>query len=351
MRVVGRLLTYLALGGVFHFVSIVEEGILNNRCPIANFYETLSMCAFLVALMLVLSAPGIAAAANVLRLPTMTPLFGVYAAADPVAIPIQGTTRYLTAVEASKEFAAAQRGRLLAAIGMVATDMTEAQRNKERLRALSRRLVQAQEAERGRVALELHDHITQLLCAILVRSKVLAGKLPAHDGPAQREALKLREMLGQTAEEVERISRDLRPSVLDELGLVAVVRDTTTGNPDLSGPIRFVQKGHLYAFSPALAFQLLPGLYLGGTINFWEPIFDRNGWTSTQTNDLTSTGQGPSPPGLKVFDTLSEKTTFSGLNGHIGILWNAWGGLTIGVVYKTPFEADLHGGRQAVGGE
>ena len=37
------------LGTVFHFVSIVEEGIVNNRCPIANFYETLAMCAFLVA--------------------------------------------------------------------------------------------------------------------------------------------------------------------------------------------------------------------------------------------------------------------------------------------------------------
>jgi ABC-type uncharacterized transport system permease subunit len=37
-----------ALGAVFHFVSIMEEGIVNNRCPITNFYETLSMCAFLV---------------------------------------------------------------------------------------------------------------------------------------------------------------------------------------------------------------------------------------------------------------------------------------------------------------
>jgi signal transduction histidine kinase len=40
--------------------------------------------------------------------------------------------------------------------------------------------------------------------------------------------MKLREMLGQTAEEVERISRNLRPSVLDQLGLVAVLRDTST---------------------------------------------------------------------------------------------------------------------------
>src|SRR6266496_2658540 len=43
-------LTAFTLGTVFHFVSIIEEGIVNNRCPIANFYETLAMCALLVAL-------------------------------------------------------------------------------------------------------------------------------------------------------------------------------------------------------------------------------------------------------------------------------------------------------------
>src|SRR3954454_20510586 len=44
-------LTAFTVGMVFHFVSIVEEGLLNNRCPIANFYETLSMCAFLFAVL------------------------------------------------------------------------------------------------------------------------------------------------------------------------------------------------------------------------------------------------------------------------------------------------------------
>src|SRR5579863_9986868 len=39
------------LGGVFHFVSIIEEGIVSDRCPITNFYETLSMCAFLLVLL------------------------------------------------------------------------------------------------------------------------------------------------------------------------------------------------------------------------------------------------------------------------------------------------------------
>jgi ABC-type uncharacterized transport system permease subunit len=41
-------LSAFGIGAVFHFVSIVEEGIAIHRCPIANFYETLSMCAFLV---------------------------------------------------------------------------------------------------------------------------------------------------------------------------------------------------------------------------------------------------------------------------------------------------------------
>jgi len=113
-------------------------------------------------------------------------------------------------------------------IGMVVTDMTEARRNEELLRGLSHRIVQAQEFERGRVSIELHDNITQLLCAALVCSQVLANKLSKRYAPAQKEALKLCDMLGQSAKEVERISRNLRPSGLNELGLGAVLRSDST---------------------------------------------------------------------------------------------------------------------------
>jgi ABC-type uncharacterized transport system permease subunit len=44
-------LAAFSIGAVFHFVSIIEEGLRNNRCPIGNFYETLSMCAFLIVLL------------------------------------------------------------------------------------------------------------------------------------------------------------------------------------------------------------------------------------------------------------------------------------------------------------
>ena len=115
-----------------------------------------------------------------------------------------------------------------ATFGIVVTDMTETRRNEEMLRALTHRMVQVQEAERVRVAVELDDNITQLLCATHFRSQALAEKLAAGDRRLRRDATKLREMLGKTAEEVERISRNLRPSVLEKLGLVAALRDTST---------------------------------------------------------------------------------------------------------------------------
>ncbi len=138
-------------------------------------------------------------------------------ASDGSQIPVQISIRPL-----------AKNGFPTANFGMVVTDMTEARRTEELLRALTHRVVQVQEAERRRVALELHDNITQLLCAILVRCHTLADTLSASDAPARGEAVKLRELLGHAAGEVERISRNLRPSVLHDLGLVEVLRDATT---------------------------------------------------------------------------------------------------------------------------
>lgn len=120
----------------------------------------------------------------------------------------------------------AKRDANRATIGMVVTDMTAAWRTEQLLRTLTHRVVQAQEAERARVALDLHDNITQMLCAIRVRSEVLVDKLSECDGSPKQDAIKLRERLGQTAEAVECISRYLRPSGLEHLGLAAVLRAT-----------------------------------------------------------------------------------------------------------------------------
>lgn len=107
--------------------------------------------------------------------------------------------------------------------------------SEEQLRTLANWAVQAQEDERAGLALTLHDNITQLLCSIQIRTHTLLDKLPPSGAPAKREATELRELVGNAAEEVERISRRLRPSVLAMLGLVAVLRETGSAFAERTG--------------------------------------------------------------------------------------------------------------------
>ncbi len=111
--------------------------------------------------------------------------------------------------------------------GVIVTDMTETCNGMHKLPSFSQRLLEAQEVDRERVALALHGHITQLLCAILMHSEVIAIKLPANDLSAKRDMKKLRKMIGEAASAVERISRHLRPSALNHLGLGAMLQSDT----------------------------------------------------------------------------------------------------------------------------
>jgi signal transduction histidine kinase len=113
-----------------------------------------------------------------------------------------------------------------ATIGIVVTDMTQARRNEEVLRNLTRRVVQTQETERGRVANELRVNITQLLYVILGRCQTLAEKLQSGDRSACVDTTKINEIVSRTAEEVERIWRSLWSHELEKLGLVPALEKT-----------------------------------------------------------------------------------------------------------------------------
>lgn len=83
-------------------------------------------------------------------------------------------------------------------------------------KALVRRLLHAGEEERRRIARELHDEISQLLTVI---------QLSLEEVPEDTSAMrKAKELLSETQEEVHRIIYDLRPSILDDLGLSSAVR-------------------------------------------------------------------------------------------------------------------------------
>jgi len=91
----------------------------------------------------------------------------------------------------------------------------------EALRELPQRIMHAQESERRRVARELHDGVNQTLASIRLRLFKLERNLSHEQQEEARRASKLLEM---ARTEVTRISQNLRPSELDDLGLVPAFR-------------------------------------------------------------------------------------------------------------------------------
>jgi two-component system, NarL family, sensor histidine kinase NreB len=100
--------------------------------------------------------------------------------------------------------------------------LAELQSKSDRLQQLLHHAISAQEAERQRVARELHDEAGQSLTSILVRLKALQSET---DIEVVHDRLNgLRYLTTNTLEEVRRLAMDLRPMALDDLGLVAAIR-------------------------------------------------------------------------------------------------------------------------------
>jgi signal transduction histidine kinase len=96
-----------------------------------------------------------------------------------------------------------------------------------------RRVVEAQELERRRLARELHDETGQALTSILLG---LRGLEDARDGDQQREAVaELRELVVTTLQDVRNLAVELRPKALDDFGLVAALDRLTTGFSEQTG--------------------------------------------------------------------------------------------------------------------
>jgi signal transduction histidine kinase len=88
-----------------------------------------------------------------------------------------------------------------------------------------RRVVQAQELERQRLARELHDETGQALTSILLGLKPLEEALADH--PARGALAELREQVVSALQDVRRLAVELRPAVLDDFGLVPALERLT----------------------------------------------------------------------------------------------------------------------------
>ena len=102
--------------------------------------------------------------------------------------------------------------------------LEEAQQREAMRGELFRRVVAAQEAERQRIARDLHDETGQSLTAIGMGLRGLSGKIGTRNKNALNTLQKLESLSADSLKELQRLIADLRPSHLDDLGLSAALR-------------------------------------------------------------------------------------------------------------------------------
>ena len=98
------------------------------------------------------------------------------------------------------------------------------QRHREQLRDLAARLEAAREAERTRIAREIHDELGQALTALKIDLTWLRRRLPQPTAELAGKVDGMEAILDGTASAIQRIATELRPGVLDELGLQAAIQ-------------------------------------------------------------------------------------------------------------------------------
>jgi long-subunit fatty acid transport protein len=102
--------------------------------------------------------------------------------------------------------------------------------------------------------------------------------------------------------------------------------------------VDYDQNGTLSAWGLAYCIQISPRLSFGVTFNIWEDGIYKNEWKQT----VDQRGGGIFAGNNFTFESRSQdKSSFSGLNANLGILWNVSDKLNLGAVFKTPFTADI----------
>ncbi|WP_227494249.1 PAS domain-containing sensor histidine kinase [Ramlibacter pallidus] len=106
---------------------------------------------------------------------------------------------------------------------VILRDVTERVKAREELAAFAAESAGVREQEKSRIARELHDELAQSLTALKMDTIWMRDHLPAADASAQDKIAKMLAMLDGAVASTRRIAADLRPLVLDDLGLVPAI--------------------------------------------------------------------------------------------------------------------------------
>lgn len=146
---------------------------------------------------------------------------------DGVELPALHRDGHEVPVEISFEETTEGERRLFTGVIRGITARKQAERelevSRQQLRELARRLESVREEERRRIAREIHDELGQALTAIKLDVVWLQERLPAGSETLARFADGVQGLIDRTIGQVRRIAAELRPGVLDDLGLAPAV--------------------------------------------------------------------------------------------------------------------------------
>jgi PAS domain S-box-containing protein len=140
-------------------------------------------------------------------------------AADGRPVWLRSVVRVVTGAEGRPE---RLRGVMVDVSAMKRAD-AELRRSQDELRALSARLESVQEEERGRIAREIHDELGQVLTGLKMDLAWLAGRLPDGSLDLGEKVAAMGGLVDGALQSVRRIAAELRPALLDTLGLAAAI--------------------------------------------------------------------------------------------------------------------------------
>lgn len=102
---------------------------------------------------------------------------------------------------------------------------SELARSNQRLRELSEAMHAVREAERTRIARELHDELAQWLTALKMDAAWIAARLDPQEAEVLAKVERMKHIVDTTVASVRRIAADLRPVMLDDLGLAPAIEN------------------------------------------------------------------------------------------------------------------------------
>ena len=103
------------------------------------------------------------------------------------------------------------------------SEVSERERAEQQLRALAARLQKTQEAERIRIAREIHDALGQLCTALKIDVNFISKRLPRQENRLRAKARSALVLVDELIRSLRRLSSELHPGVLNALGLTAAM--------------------------------------------------------------------------------------------------------------------------------